>query len=301
LPDAAGEVLSLLLNAGMLAEVDAEGISSEDKSDALRCWEFHDLLFHARSRTGRHDAPVGGTFRLLGQVDPPPVLKPVIPANGLPLHRPDLDRLERDDPPFARVQEERCSIRDYGDTPLSDQQLGEFLYRVGRVADYWEMDVRTPSGPIRMAVAPRPYPAPGALYELELYIAVRSCVNLPAGLYHYDPERHQLNPVAEWTSDVEQLLADAGRAAGIPTERLQVLVVLAARFPRIAWKYASIAYSLTLKQVGVLYQTMYLAATAMGLAPCAIGCGNADLFARAAGADYYAETSVGEFLLGSRG
>jgi SagB-type dehydrogenase family enzyme len=79
-----------------------------------------------------------------------------------------------------------------------------------------------------------------------------------------------------------------------------VLVVVAARFQRIAWKYASIAYSLILKDVGVLYETMYLTATAMGLAPCAVGCGNADLFARAADLDYYAETSVGEFLLGSR-
>jgi hypothetical protein len=44
---------------------------------------------------------------------------------------------------------------------------------------------------------------------------------------------------------------------------------------------------------------MYLAATAMNLAPCALGCGDSDLFARAAGTDYYVETSVGEFLLGS--
>ena len=72
------------------------------------------------------------------------------------------------------------------------------------------------------------------------------------------------------------------------------------RRPRIAWKYASLAYALTLKHVGVLYQTMYLAATAMGLAPCALGAGDSDLFARAAGVDYYAETSVGEFLLGSK-
>jgi hypothetical protein len=50
--------------------------------------------------------------------------------------------------------------------------------------------------------------------------------------------------------------------------------------------------------LGVLFQTMYLTATAMGLAPCAVG-GDADLFARAAGTDYYAETSVGEFLLGN--
>jgi len=60
------------------------------------------------------------------------------------------------------------------------------------------------------------------------------------------------------------------------------------------------AYSLILKNVGVLYQTMYLVATAMDLAPCAIGGGDSDLFARAAGLDYDSETSVGEFLIGSK-
>ncbi|HEY9601708.1 MAG TPA: hypothetical protein V6C85_08870 [Allocoleopsis sp.] len=35
------------------------------------------------------------------------------------------------------------------------------------------------------------------------------------------------------------------------------------------------------------------------IAPCTIAAGNADLFA-AAGTDYYAELSIGEFLLGSR-
>jgi hypothetical protein len=44
---------------------------------------------------------------------------------------------------------------------------------------------------------------------------------------------------------------------------------------------------------------MYLVATAMGLAPCGVGGGDSDSFAWAAGTDYFAETSVGEFLLGS--
>jgi SagB-type dehydrogenase family enzyme len=95
------------------------------------------------------------------------------------------------------------------------------------------------------------------------------------------------------------LLRDAAVSTAIAEDTLQVLLILTARFPRLAWKYQSIAYALTLKHVGVVYQTMYLAATAMGLAPCAVGGGDADLFARAAGTDYYLETSVGEFLLGN--
>ena len=38
-----------------------------------------------------------------------------------------------------------------------------------------------------------------------------------------------------------------------------------------------------LKHVGVVYQTWYLVATAMGLAPCALGGGDAELFGEAAG------------------
>ena len=41
-------------------------------------------------------------------------------------------------------------------------------------------------------------------------------------------------------------------------------------------------------------------AIAISLAPCPVGLGDSDLFARVTGLDYYAETSVGEFLLGSR-
>jgi len=297
---AAAELMTLLLGSGMLSEWNDGGSSAEDEAPALVTWEFHDLLFHARSRAGRHDRPAGGSYRFAGRTDPPPVLRPPRQGEAIALERPDLDRLEREDPPFAAVQEARQSIRAYGDRPISDRQLGEFLYRTARVADYRESSVDTKAGPIRMAFAPRPYPAAGCLHELELYVAINACENLAPGLYSYDPEDHRLIRLSGRTESVEQMLSAAGRSAGVPAPALQVLIVIAARFPRIAWKYESIAYSLTLKNVGVLYQTMYLVATAMNLAPCGIGVGDSDRFARAAGTDYYAETAVGEFLLGSK-
>jgi SagB-type dehydrogenase family enzyme len=97
---------------------------------------------------------------------------------------------------------------------------------------------------------------------------------------------------------VEALLEEAYFATGKACTS-QILLVFAARFQRMAWVYESAAYSLILKDVGSLMQTMYLVATAMNLAPCAIGCGNSDLFAATVGTDYYRETSVGEFILGS--
>jgi hypothetical protein len=47
-------------------------------------------------------------------------------------------------------------------------------------------------------------------------------------------------------------------------------------------------------------QTLYLVATSMGLAPCALGSGDADRAARAFGLDWLVESSVGELALGSR-
>jgi SagB-type dehydrogenase family enzyme len=298
--EATRALVALFVAARMASEATEAGGCATDTPVALRSWEFHDLLFHARSRGGRHDQPVGGTYRFLAELEPPPVLVSTSSERPVELYRPDLRRLEETDPPFARVQEARRSIRVYGARPLTARQLGEFLYRIGRVADYWEDELPTPRGPVRLASAARPYPAGGGLYELELYVLVNRCDGLDAGLYRHDPERHCLHPLAAAPDDLDALLTDASLSTMIPREQLQIMIVVAARFQRIAWKYAAIAYSVVLKDVGVLYQTMYLVATAMGLAPCGLGCGNADLFARAAGIDYYAETSVGEFLLGSQ-
>jgi SagB-type dehydrogenase family enzyme len=293
--DAIAGLLGLLLRAGMLEEP-----GREKERPALNTWEFHDLVFHAHSRKGRSDAPYGGTYRLADCMPPPPALKPALAGQAHELYRPDLEQLEREDPPLTWVQSRRRSIRDFDATrPLTDRQLGEFLYRVARVTEYREAEVSTPHGPVRQDFAARPYPAGGGLYELELYAAIQACNHLPPGLYHYDAAAHRLIRLRERSSEVVDLLRDAGHSTGTPADSIQVLLIVAARFPRVAWKYESIAYALILKHVGVLYQTMYLAATAMGLAPCAIGGGDADLFARAAGTDYYAETSVGEFLLGN--
>jgi SagB-type dehydrogenase family enzyme len=303
-PQAVPPVLGLLADAGMVehSEVGRAGGDRGDKPvpTAVDAWEFHDLLFHARTRRGRTDAPFGGTYRLAGRMDPPPPVRPITGDAALPLFRPDLARLEEQDPPLARVVEARRSQRVYGDRPLDARQLGEFLYRVARVREQQDVEQEAPSGPMRVAMVSRPYPSGGALYELEFYAAVAACEGVEPGLHYYEPRGHALVPIRARTDEVGGLLRDAAESAGIAPDAIQVLLIVSARLPRLSWKYASIAYALVLKHVGVVLHSMYLAATAMGLAPCALGAGDSDLFARASGTDYYAETSVGEFLLGSR-
>jgi oxazoline/thiazoline dehydrogenase len=299
--DAVPLLLTLLTAGGMVENADASG----EHADRILCsqdaWEFHDLLFHARSRRGRCDAPSGATYRLAGRMALPAAVKPK-PAGELhPLYRPDLQQLELKDPPLSRVMGQRRSIREYGARPISARQLGEFLYRVARIQDEHDVVIETPRGPMPMTFATRPYPSGGALYELEFYAAIAACDGLDPGLCYYEPRDHGLIRVGQNSAELSGLLRDAADSAGMPDGSVQVLLILTARVPRISWKYASIAYALLLKHVGVVYESMYLSAAAMGLAPCALGCGDSDAFARAAGADYYDETSVGEFLLGSVG
>jgi SagB-type dehydrogenase family enzyme len=296
--EAAGPLVALLLGTGMLTAVNDRSGTDEEETPGLRSWEFHDLLFHARSREGRHDSPVGATYAQAGEVPPPPAAKPPAGSATVELHAPDLERLRREDPPLARAMEARRSLREYAAEPIRAEQLGEFLYRVARVKGRAPAEVETPAGPVVVDFTARPYPAAGGLYELEVYPVVLACQGIERGLYHYDGVGHRLGRLSGWTAEVEELAGRAALAAGIPPEGVQVLIVLAARFGRVSWKYSSLAYALTLKDVGVLYQSMYLAATAMGLAPCALGVGDSDLFARLIGSGYYAETSVGEFLLG---
>ena len=185
----------------------------------------------------------------------------------------------------------RTSIRAHGEIPITARQLGEFLYRCARIKSL----TRTERG----ETTRRPYPSGGAMYELELYLAVDRCQDLEPGLYCYQPQAHELVTVSGATESVQALLQNAARSMGA-ADKPQLLIIITARFQRLAWKYESIAYALMLKHVGALYQTMYLVATAMNLAPCGIGIGDSDLFTTAAGGNYYAQTSVGEFALGSR-
>ncbi len=294
LPSVLGEAvvlfLEMLLGAGFLSELKADE-SYPGESEVLAQWDFHDLLFHARSRLGRHANPFGGTYRFHNKIQPLPGVKQIDAEETIDLHCPDMSALEVEDYPFTLVLEERRSIREYAERPITGRQLGEFLYRSARIKEIKKTEYQE--------LFRRPYPGAGAIYELELYIIVRSCENIPPGLYHYCPKEHRLEKICCPPEAVEALLSDAVRATGL-TETPQILITITARFQRLSWKYESMAYSVLLKNVGVLYQTMYLVATAMDLAPCALGGGDSDLFARAAGLDYYTETSVGEFLLGSK-
>ena len=267
--------------------------TAEEETLRLAQWSPHELAFHAGSRLGRHHpagaAGIAGTGWAAGRFPPVPARR--LPAGStVDLRRADLDRLRATDPPLTAVLEGRRSVRGHDDArPLTLDQLGEFLDRCAGVRADW-----TAGG---AELSHRPYPAGGALHELTLYLAVRRVAGLDPGFYRHDPYGHRLERVTGSTPPVRRMLELAATAAEAPAP--QVLVVVGARFGRLLGKYRAIGYALVLKHVGVLTQVMYAVATAMELAPCALGAGDADAFAAATGADPLEESAVGELALGS--
>ena len=296
------ELLSLLVDSQILFKIDAtddKGLRAAEGDDSLVVWDFHDLLFHARSTEGRHANPVGGLYPHL-DIAPSPAVRPPWPGEKL-----DLGKFAAADSETAsaavKLFRERRSIRDFNDErPITLAELARFLDRTARVQSTWssrlDLGDGSQDGPM-LAYTSRPYPSGGSSYELELYLAVDKCDGLPRGFYHYDAGDHALVPVAVSTAELDAVLNAAEFAMGA-TAVPQVVVTIAARFSRTSWKYSSIAYSLILKDVGVLLQTFYLMATDMGLGGCAIGTVNIELFAKMTGLEPHAEGAVGQFALG---
>ena len=269
--------VALLAAAGLLAgEIEERG--------QARAWEWHDLLFHSETRGWSDGRPRGGTYRLRGIVDPPPDARPFHNGPTIELERADLEALARSDVPFAAIVERRRSKRRFDDErPVTASELGHLLHRAAARRFHFTNEA--------IELSHRPAPSGGALAALELYPVVSHCAGLDPGLYHYEADMHRLRRIGALPHELAGALAEAG-------DPPQVTLAAFLRHARIAWKYERIAYQLALIDLGVLYQTLWLTATAMGLGGFPLGSVDAERFAAAVGSDPLEETGLGAFLLG---
>jgi SagB-type dehydrogenase family enzyme len=294
------DLLALLLSCQILFKVGKSGDDGRRAGEGdnnLVLWDFHDLLFHTRSTEGRQANPLGGLYPHAGLIAPLPAVRPAWPGQRIDLVRSEFTASEPGSS-FTTLLHARHSIRDFDDAhPITLVELSRFLDTTARIRSTWSSDLDLGIGGPVMTYAARPYPAAGSAYEFEIYLAVANCEGLAPGFYHYDANAHALMLIAVEPLQLDAMLTAAAYAVDSDSPP-QVLMTFAARFGRVSWKYSSIAYSLILKDVGVLLQTLYLTATDMELGGCAIGTNNIDLFARMTGLPFHVEGPVGQFALG---
>ncbi|WP_307829909.1 SagB family peptide dehydrogenase [Antrihabitans stalagmiti] len=290
LPDDVSARLAADLKWARHTVVDAE---SEDDEFATRSWNAHELWFHRRSNLSERILTwetFGPTRWADGEFPPLPARKDNYPGDAIALATPDIEDLRAVDPSLTDVLEDRVSCRDFDDAaPITLDRLGELLFRTVRTKS-----LRTAKG---VEYLSRPYPSGGAVHELEFYPVVRNVAGLASGMYHYDSFDHVLRPVAD-DQVVERLLRTSSLTLS-QGQLPQVLIVIAARSGRLMWTYEQVPYAIILKHVGVVLQTIYLVATAMGLGAVAQGYGDTTAFNDAAGVDELEECNVGSIVIGA--
>ncbi|WP_426433906.1 SagB/ThcOx family dehydrogenase [Bradyrhizobium genosp. P] len=292
-------LLALLLDCQILFTIDTakpDALRQAEGDDGLVLWDFHDLLFHARSTEGRQANPLGGLYPHTGLIAPLPAVRPAWPGKVV-----KLQQFDGGASPLEKLLQERHSMRDFDDErPVTLAELSMFLNGVARIRSRWSSQLEFADNGPDIEYTGRPYPGAGSAYELELYLAVANCDGLAPGFYHYDADAHALAAIDVHPHQFDAMLQSAEFAMDAAS-RPQILITIAARFGRISWKYSAIAYALILKDAGVLTQTLYLMATDLGLGGCAIGTTNIDLFAKMTGLDFHVEGPVGQFALGRGG
>ncbi len=294
-----GEFFALLVDCEILFKVGVgdSGLRPAEGDADLVLWDFHDLLFHTRSTQGRHANPAGGVYAYAATMPPLPAVRPRWAGKKIDL-RKFQDMASQTPSPVAKLLRERHSTRDFdARRPITLAELAQFLAVSARVHAKSKYRADLGAGGPMVGYAARPYPSAGSAYELELYLAVDTCEGLARGFYHYDAGGHALMPIDTRPQELEAQLKAAEFAMGAEAAP-QILITIAARFGRVSWKYSSIAYALILKDAGVLIQTLYLAATDLGLGGCAIGTTDIDLFAKMTGLEFHVEGPVGQFALG---
>lgn len=175
---------------------------------------------------------------------PPPAPQPASARLAVPLPTPALAGETSLEEALLR----RRSVREFKDTPLATAELGQLLWATQGITN--ERGFRTA-------------PSAGALYPLEIYLATVD------GLFHYDPEGHQLWTVSQ--EDARQGLYDAALRQE-PVLQAPAVFVLTAVYERTAQKYGSERSPRYVHlEAGHAAQNLLLEAVVLGLGAVPIG------------------------------
>lgn len=154
---------------------------------------------------------------------------------------------------LERALHERRSVRDFGRTALTREEISQLLWAAQGITD---------RGGLRAA------PSAGALYPLELYLVVGTVRDLDPGVYGYIPAGHKLAKVV--TGDRRRELALAAHDQDCVADAAAVLVFTAVE-RRTTRKYGGRGVRYMHIETGHAAQNVLLQATALGLGAVVVG------------------------------
>lgn len=148
---------------------------------------------------------------------------------------------------------ERRSIRQYRNLPVTLQDLSQLL---------WAAQGTSGSGGRRTA------PSAGALYPLELCVAAGNVAGLSAGIYSYDPHKHELSRVLDSDKRAELSKAALGQSS---IKNAAAVLIISAVYERVTDKYGERGIRYVHMEAGHAAENVFLQAVSLELGTVVIG------------------------------
>jgi SagB-type dehydrogenase family enzyme len=263
-----------------LLESEDDAIGKDSRSFE---WDPIELTVQRRTAHGGYWPDLSGPA--------PPMIRPRFttePSTDLPSPAVSLSMT------LAEALERRRTVRKYGERPLCLEELSSLLHHSARPIECVS-DLQLGDRILR------PFPTAGARSELEIYVISVNIAGLERGAFYYDTSSRRLLRLREPDDHYARIVHSVHTATGGKLSRdPPVILLITAVFERVMWKYHGFGLSLIYKDVGALFQTLYLVAAALNLAPCAIGSGDEAENSRWLGLDPLCESQVGCFVVGPR-
>jgi len=149
---------------------------------------------------------------------------------------------------------QRRSIRDYVNNPLSLAEIAQLLWAAQGITD--------------KATGKRAAPSAGATYPLEVYLVAGNVDDLSSGLYKYRPHKHDLTLLKQGS------LQDAFCEAALGQESVRdaaAVILFTAVYERTTQKYGERGVRYVHIETGHAAQNVFLQAGALGLGTVVVG------------------------------
>ncbi|MEN6445873.1 MAG: SagB/ThcOx family dehydrogenase [Candidatus Cloacimonas sp.] len=174
---------------------------------------------------------------------------------------PAVGTLKMPELPLAKAIEQRRSLRNYSDVPLSQEELSFLLW-----ASSWARDFRSSE---KIELTFRNVPSAGSRHPIETFLDIRRVEGIKPGLYYYHPIKHCLILY----DNSEQIAAKIHEGCMFQEmiSTAAVNFILTAVPYRTVWRYGQRGYRYLYLDAGHIGQNIHLAAEAINAGACMIG------------------------------
>jgi len=247
--------VAVMVKANLLQRSDASPSPEERAMAAMDRWNPEAGFFHSATKNVRFTTRQAAERMLRQQAETWPMPSPIKSYPGA--RKVQLASPARDGA-LGRELLERRTWRRFGKGTIPLRTFGDLL---GLTAGIQKWVIVPPHGRLALKTSP----SGGARHPIELYVLAWGIGGLPKGLYHYAPDRHQLELIR---SRLGSDRVPAYLPEGEYWSKACALVLFSAVYERNLWRYPySRAYRAPLIEAGHLCQTFLLLAGSRGLAP----------------------------------